>query len=177
MPISLIVEDGSVMQNANTYVGIEYADSYLAQRGASEWADKEDDDKAAALIRASDTLNSFKWNGVTVEPGRIMAWPRKHMLFTDKSPVQENFIPEQIKSAQCEIAADILLNGADPLAPVDASRGAVTSESVDVISIAYATPETNNYSGATGYPAVDGLLRPFLSGGEGRFGIVELGRG
>ena len=177
MPITLIVEDGTMPAGANSYVDIASADNYLAQRGAYAWVGKEDDEKASALIRAADTLNTFNWNGADAESGRIMAWPRKHMLFIDKSPVQENFIPDQIKSAQCEIAADILLNQADPLAPVDTSQGAVTSEKVDVVSLTYATPETNNYNGITGYPAVDGLLRPFLSGNEGKFGVVELGRG
>jgi hypothetical protein len=177
MPISLIIEDGAMPTGANVYADIAYADGYLASRGVSAWADADDDTKLAALVRAADTLNSYRWKGITVAPGRIMAWPRKGMAYAEGTPVPDNIVPAQVANAQCELAGSILADEADPLAPVNTSQGAVVSEKVDVIAVSYAAPDTNAYSGKTGYPAVDALLRPFLAGGSGKFGIVEMERG
>lgn len=177
MAIPLIVEDGSMKDGANTYATTAQADAYLAARGAEKWAELDDDGKTIALIRAADTLNSYNWKGVTAKPGRVMTWPRKGVAYADGTPVKEDEVPLQIVNAQCELAGAIVTNEADPLAPVDTTVGAVTSEKVDVIAVSYAEPDSNAYTGITGYPAVDGLLKQFLRGGSGRFGVVEVGRG
>lgn len=179
MPIELIVETGTMPPGANTYVSLDDYRNYKAQRDPEYDPDAADSEgEKSTLIRATDTLNSYRWKSVAVDPGRIMAWPRKHMEYADGSPVHDNVVPAQVVAAQCEIAGAIeAAEGKDPLAPVDASQGAITSEKVDVIAVSYATPDTNAYTGKTGYPAVDALLRPFLRGGSGAFGIVEMGRG
>jgi hypothetical protein len=164
-------------EGANSYTDIAGADAYLSSRGALDWAIADDDTKAAALVRACDTLNTYHYKGQVSAPGRVMAWPRKQMVYADGSPAPMDAIPAQVINAQIELAGNIITDSADPLAPVDKSQGAVTSEKVDVISVSYATPETNAYKGLTGFPAVDALLRGFLSGNGGRFGVVEVGRG
>lgn len=177
MTIKLTVEDGTMPEGANTYADMDFVNAYLASRGVAGWAEADADSRAAALIRAADVLNSYYWKGETAEPGRVMTWPRKGMCYAGGVGVPENSVPVQVQNAQCEIAGAVIAGDTDPLAQVDTAKGAVTSEKVDVIGVSYTDPSTNSYSGKTGYPAVDGLLRPFLGGMGGGFGIVELGRG
>lgn len=177
MPITLIVEDGTMPDGANTYADMATVDAYYAGRGKAAWAGKSEDERAAAIIRAADVLNSYQWKGVSTVPGRIMAWPRAGAAYADGTAVSESIVPVQVVQAQCELAGGILLNGADPLAAVDKSKGAVTSEKVDTLAVTYADPQTSAYTGATGFPFVDGLLKPFLGNNSGRFSIVEVGRG
>ena len=176
---TLIVETGTIVENANSYVDLAFADAYLTSRGNTVWAGVGEDAKAAALIRAADVLNGYRWKGQPVEPGRVMAWPRKGVDYSPGNPVPENVVPIQVQNAQCEIAAASMSEeGAnDPLAQVDTTKGAVTSEKVDVMAVSYAEPSTNSYLGVTGYPAVDGLLRAFLASSGRGFGIVEIQRG
>jgi hypothetical protein len=178
MSVELIVEDGIIKNDANTFISLENFQAWLKQRDPEyEPAAGEADTEASALIRSCDVLNSYSWKGENVDPERVMSWPRKGMLYPDNIPVPENKIPARVIMAQCEIAKDLLNDGADPLDRVDVSKGAVTSEKVDAIGVTYAEPASNNYSGITGFPGVDALLKPFLRGSGGKFGVVELGRG
>lgn len=178
MAITIIVEDGSMPSGANSYVSLGEFAEYAEERGqGAEWNKFDESSRQSALIRAADTLNTYNWKGSPAESGRVMTWPRKGMVYADGATVPESFIPTQMKLAQCELAMNVLFNSVDPLAPVDTASGAVTSERVDVISVSYGDPSTNNYSGQTGYPAVDAWLKPFLKGGSGRFSLGEIGRG
>ena len=178
MAIQFTVEDGQMPDGANTYASLDDFQKYVAQRDPGYDPSSADVDvESANLIRAADFLNSLRWKGTTAKPGRILAWPRKGMVYADCSPVGENEIPVQVINAQCEVAASMAGQDSDPLAPVDKTVGAVTSEKVDVIAVSYSSPDTNAYSGKTGYPAVDALLASFLSGGSGKFGIVDVRRG
>ena len=177
MSIKLIVEDGTLPENANTYADVDFADAFLASRGAAEWAIADEETKATALIRATDTLNSYRWKGLPVEDTRIMAWPRTGVVYASGTEVPADVVPIQVKNATCELAGNIVATHTDPLAQVDTSVGAVTSEKVDVIGVSYAAPETNTYTGKTGFPFVDALLRPFLKGYGKGLSVVELGRG
>ena len=177
MSIDLVVEDGTMPDGANTYADIDFADAFLASRGAAEWAVADEDTKAAAIIRATDTLNSYRWKGLPVEDTRIMAWPRTGVVYASGAGVPADTVPIQVKNATCELAGNIVATHTDPLAQIDASVGAVTSEKVDVIGVSYAAPETNAYTGKTGFPFIDALLRPFLKSNGKGLSVVELGRG
>ena len=56
MAIVLVVEDGTGKSDANTYTSVIYADTFSEQRGRSAWLSLEDDEKAAALIKATEFI-------------------------------------------------------------------------------------------------------------------------
>lgn len=182
----LIIEDGSLPVGANSYADIAAADAYALARApaAAEfaaWLAADTARKTALLIRATDVLNSYAWKGAPVLAQRLMAWPRAGVAYADGTAVGAEAVPPQVAQAQCELAA-ALLNGAEPLAAVDTTRGAVLSEGVAGISISYAAPDSGSHAGSTGFPAVDALLRGFLAasggcGGNGGCGMTEAGRG
>ena len=188
MPARLTIEDGSMPDNANTYVDIGFADGYLGTRGNAAWLAADAEAKAVALIRSADVLNSYPWKGNAAAPDRIMAWPRKGVAYADKTPVPEEVIPQQVKNAQCELAA--LINGGEnPLAPV-AHAGKVISESHSVseggIDALGGDSHSDSYTYEKGvsyetlYPAVAGLLRAFLETVPGEIktsACREVGRG
>lgn len=178
MAAPLVIEDGSMPIGANTYAGLAEADAYLSGRGIAAWAAMDEDSKAVTLIRAADVLNGYRWQGSPVAPGRIMAWPRAGLSYDDaaETPVPADAVPTAVVMAQCELAGE-LAGGSAPLAAVNTSAGPVTSEKVDVVAVTYGDPADSAYTGVTGFPAVDGLLRPFLLRASRKFGLVELVRG
>ena len=53
MPVSpniLIVEDGSIVADANSYIDYDYAENYHTLRGNSAWADGDSTQKQYAII-------------------------------------------------------------------------------------------------------------------------------
>ena len=63
MTITLVVEDGTGLADANSYIASADADTYWANRANAAWAALDDDAKAAALIQATQYLDarySFK---------------------------------------------------------------------------------------------------------------------
>lgn len=179
---TLIVEDGTCPDGANSYASLADADAYCTARGL--WAESADDaaivaKKETSLIRAADWLNAIpggKWKEEQVNPDWPMAWPR-----TGYSGV-----PSAVKRAQMEVAA-LIYSGTDVLAP-QVHGGEVASESVSttksVGTLSKSESHSVSYRGAapaeTYYPAVAGLLERYLAVTPGRkcgAGFVEVGRG
>ena len=60
----MIVEDGTGLPNADSYVSVEFADTYFSARGVSVWATLTNTVKEQLLIKATDFIdNIYQWNG------------------------------------------------------------------------------------------------------------------
>lgn len=185
--MSLIVEDGTMPPGANSYASVEDADAYLVPRGVSGWPSPSDPPdpnlaaKEAALIRASDWLNTLLWKGERIDPLWTMAWPRAGVPLSKRDIngvmqfVPHNVVPVAVQRACIELAA-LIFAGENPLEPVERG-GRVASETVGPISTSY----FNDAPSQTLYPAVSGLIGAFLSeipGKESKLsGCVQVGRG
>lgn len=192
MPIT--VEDGTCPANSNSYVSLADAEAYASARGL--WTSATTDDaKAVALLRAADYLNTLQWRGIAVTWDRVMAWPRENVpqpggaVDTHGNPVllANNIVPRAVAQAQTELAA-LIVAGTNPLAPAERG-GRVVSEThttkagdIDVIGGDSKSDSITYAAGApveTYFPAVVGLLRPYLAVVPGSSGArcVEAGRG
>lgn len=58
--MALTVEDGTGLDNANSYVSIADANTYFADRGVTTWAALSDDAKEEALIKATEYAD-IRW--------------------------------------------------------------------------------------------------------------------
>ena len=192
--MALIVEDGSLPVGSNTYVSMTDAETYASDRGL--WTSATTDDaKTVALLRAADYLNTLQWKGVAVTWDRTMAWPRESVPqpggATDNygNPIllANNVVPKAVPQAQTELAA-LIVAGTNPLAPAERG-GRVVAEThtakagdIDVIG---GDSQSDSYTYSEGapvetyFPAVVGLLRPYLAVVPGSSGArcVEAGRG
>ena len=192
MPI--VVEDGTLPANSNSYISLVDAETYATDRGL--WTSSTTDDaKTVALLRAADYLNTLQWKGVSVAWNRVMAWPRESVpqpggavdIYGNPVLLANNIVPKAIPQAQAELAA-LIVAGTNPLAPAERG-GRVVSEThttkagdSDVIG---GDSKSDSYTYAEGapvetyFPAVVGLLRPYLSVVPGSSGArcVEAGRG
>ena len=154
--MALIVELGSVIAGADSYVSVTDCDTYHLNRGNAAWAGT-DAVKEAALRKAVAYLDGHYRNrlkGVMVDPiNQLLAWPRYNVVI-DGVTLARSPIPQRIKDAQCELALIALT--AD-LAP-NVSAG-IKREKVDVL-------ETEYFAGApvgtTVYTAVNNLLADLL---------------
>ena len=200
--MALIVETGACEANSNSYISLADADAYLVPR--SLWpvtpdvpGENEGDPavpdpmvviaKEAALLRAADYLNTLQWRGQPVDWQRTMAWPRIGVQLPDGGTIPMSLVPKAVAQAQTELAA-MIVAGTNPPAPAERG-GRVVSEThttkagdIDVIG---GDSQSDSYTYAEGapietyFPAVVGLLRPYLAVVPGSSGArcVEAGRG
>lgn len=108
MPITVTVEDGSIVPNANSYVAVAYVDDYHAQRGRLSWADFSDEKKKACVILATDYVDKRFGNlyrGIRRNQDQYLQWPRLNAWDDGRYLyVGIDDIPRKLKQAIAEYA-------------------------------------------------------------------------
>lgn len=137
MAIVIIVEDGSIVANANAYISVADVRAYAANRGVSLSSD--DDAVAAMLIEATDYLETFacQYMGVPTSSTQALQWPRKGVVFNCAS-FADDVIPKNLIAAQAQ--AVMAISAGFTLQPNISPQDYVTKEKVDVIETTYADP-------------------------------------
>ena len=148
----IVVEDGSVVADANSYVSIADFKEFCNLRGFD--IPTTDAEIEALLHRGMDWLEALEFKGRKKEQFHTVEFPRVD-LYVDGFIFPSNKIPQQIVKAQCYCA--YYSNTAD-LTPV--SQGKETKkEKVDVIEVEY---QEGSYSTALDIPHVYKLLNGFI---------------
>lgn len=143
----LIVEDGTGVANANSYITLAVARTYASLRGIVLSVD--DPTLTAQVILAADFLESFaqQYVGSPTLFTQSLSWPRQGVLFDPNNPYPNNQIPIQLLNAQCEAViaetAGIILQ---PTTDYGTS-GFVVEEKVDVLTTKY-----SEHIGTSGEP-------------------------
>lgn len=160
--MALVIEDGTVVAGANSYVSAAEIVAYASARGVTISAS----DAEMSAVLAMDYLESFRsrYKGTKVSATQPLQWPRKDVVI-DGADFPSNEIPKELKSAQCQSCIEIA-NGFELMPSTD--NFAVSMEKVDVITVQYATGGSGQSPSATlpaapKFPAVDALLRPLLA--------------
>lgn len=77
--VPLIVEDGTGLPDADSFLSIDYADQYNADRGHTGWAEMTATQKAAALRLATDYIENqyaMQWAGRRLTGTQALGFPR-----------------------------------------------------------------------------------------------------
>lgn len=156
--MALTVEDGTGVENANSYVDLAYARAYATQRTLALPAD--DAACEALLIKAMDFIESEArgpYKGDQTYPGvDNLKWPRTGVYIEDVA-LDPAKIPATLKKAQCQLAVELQTLDALPTL----AGQIVKREKVDVIETEYAI----DYKAGQKPPVmtkVDLLLAPLL---------------
>ena len=156
--MALIIENGTIVANANSYVTTTEARAYASARGKT--LPTLDADLEALLISAVDYLEGKRsqYQGAKTDPAnQALQWPRTG-VFIDCVEIGANTIPKELKDAQCRLACE-QASGVD-IMPTKTGPF-VTEETVG--------PLTTKYDAAQGtgtapdMTAVDALLAPLFS--------------
>lgn len=155
--MTITVEDGSNVANANSYVSVADAREYAAARGAT----LSDDDSVVEqqLITAMDFIEAHRANfqGTKTSPTQTLQWPRED-VFLDFVILPTNFIPKELIGAQCSLVIAIS-NGVN-IAPVEQGPY-ITSEAVGTIKTTYSEKIVSN--NIPFIPTVYNLLTPLFN--------------
>lgn len=104
--INIIADVGS--PNANSLVSYDRAVEIVAERiEKTAWTSASEDDRKAALIRASRRFNSLPWKGSRSYPGQSQSFPRIGLL-RDGEAVDPTTTPIEIEYGVVDLAYSIL---------------------------------------------------------------------
>lgn len=176
--MSLIVEDGSGLSTAESYISVADADTYHSNRGNTSWCSLTVTQKEQLLRKATDYMvQSYrtKWAGARKYDDQALDWPRYDVPKFDSpsgygvypSYYDDSSVPGEVKVACAEFA---LKANSATLAP-DVDR-ITKREKVGQLEVEY---DTNALPYKT-YRAIDNLLRPMLIGQSTSGAFVSLDR-
>lgn len=127
---TIIVEDGSVVSGANSYVSEAELSAYATDRNITLSGDYGD--ASELLVRSMDYMEMLEYSGDKYSRDQPLQWPRVGVVVDDYSVSRET-LPPDLKKAQLALAIAID-QGYDPLANVDRTQQRIK---IDVIDITY----------------------------------------
>lgn len=156
--MALIIEDGSGIAGANSYIDTATARSYATERGLT--LPVADSDVEALLIKSMDYIEAFRmeFQGLKTLPDNPLQWPRTGATL-DGYPLAADSIPQVVKEAQAQLAVDAQTMD---LMPTGTGRE-VVMEKVDVIQVQYA--ESGNTNPQPIFTKAEALLKPLFKSG------------
>ena len=164
--MALIVEDGSGLANADSYISVADADTYHLNLGReSSWVDKDDEFKEFSLRRATNYMVQFyrlSWKGNRVLATQKLDWPRQGVV-VDSFEIADDDLPVDIANACAELAFKTI--GTTPSGVDLAPDLKPKKKRVKVGPI-----ETEFFESATQsvvYRAIGGMLAPYIKSGAG----------
>lgn len=158
--MALIVEDGSKVAGAESYVSVAEATLYHSNRGNAAWALLTTAKMEEALRRATDFMVQdyrARWKGFRFSTAQALDWPRSNCIIEDgpyNALVAVTIVPQAVKDA-CAILA---LTASAAVLAADLEQQSL-SETVGPLSVTY-DKSSPQY---TRYRAVDMLLRPYIA--------------
>lgn len=124
---TIIVEDGTIVAGANSYVTEAELTTYATDRGKTLSGSTD-----VLLIQAMDFIESQNFIGVKSEEDQPLQWPRDWVQI-DGYFLDDGTIPQELKNAQ--MAAAIAID--DGNGPLDDIPRSVKREKIDVIEVEY----------------------------------------
>ena len=186
--VTLVVETGSSDPNANGYISVSFADTYHDDRGNSAWAPLPADDKARAIIKATDYIDKRfgrQFRGFRSQKAQALEWPRTGAFDNDSYAfTNEDIIPRQLQKAAAEYALRTIATPELAPDPATSGVGAVimekevigpieTEKRYDGSLVRTTNSSLLSDSNILEYPAADLWIEELLTSG---FGTI-LGRG
>ena len=167
--MSLIVEDGTGLATAESYISVADATTYFTARSVTTWGALATDAlREAALRRATEYMMQMyrdRWQGLRAYPTvQVLDWPRTGVV-VDFVTVDYDTVPVEVARACAELALKASVATLSP----DLKQGKL---SVQVGPIK--TEWDKNSPQRKRYVAIDDMLRPYLkSGGGASVGLVR----
>ena len=161
--MTIIVEDGTGLANAESYVSVADANTYHSKIGNDAWADLDTSVKEQLLRKATDYMVAqyrLQYAGYRRYSTQSLDWPRLYVPLIDSLSanvfpqyVDFDIVPVTVKNACAELA----LKAYTAILMQDLTQG-VIREKVDVIEVEYDKFSPQQ----TRYEQIDAMLSVFF---------------
>lgn len=105
--MAIVVEDGTGLATAVSYLSVADADTHHTARGNGQWTDLSTAEKEQALVRATDYIDKRfgrKFRGQKINRTQGLEWPRGAATDNDGFAVGYDEVPAQLEKATAEYA-------------------------------------------------------------------------
>lgn len=102
--MTLIVEDGTIVADANSYISLSELRSFALSFGVTLSTD--DSELEADALKAMQYLMNQNYKGERVSKDQELDWPRKN-VYLYGFEIEETTIPRDLKSAQSELVIQL----------------------------------------------------------------------
>lgn len=164
--MAIIVEDGTKVAGANSFILVADCKTYLDLRGETEWGLLVATITEPALIKATDFLEQryrLKWKGEKKTKTQVLSWPRKDVTDEDGFQLTSTTIPQELIDAQCLLALRAVdAEGELVNLTTDVTQDNLVKKSKDVLDVLETEREYFQQISQTFYQEVDDLLLPWL---------------
>lgn len=150
---TIVVEDGSIVASANSYVTEAELTTFATDRGITISGTNAD-----LLINSMDYIETREFKGLKRTRDQALQWPRTD-VYIDGYYVNADSIPQDLKNAQMQTALSIDA-GNSPAAVIDQKA---LKEKVDVIEVEYSQGSSANSID----PRINYWLRKLILSGGG----------
>lgn len=170
--MTLTVEDGTGLTNADALISLAYFKSYHDTRG-NDYSAYADAALEQAIVRATDFMSeSYCWAGFKLkERGhqdgeQALAWPRSYVVDRNGYSVANDEVPTEVQKATAEIA---LYEAGTPggMQPTYTPHSRVKSEKVGPLAVEYDLSRGDAEGARPVLLAVRDLIGQFLAQGAG----------
>ena len=163
--MAIIVEDGTIVADANSYASVQSFKDYHDARGQS-YGTSTDTQIEQALVQATDYVDT-RWGtrflGQRVTSDQSLEWPRLYVFDELGTPIEG--IPTKLKYAVNEFALVALTSGSLWVTPSTDASGLRVSKTSKVVGPIEVSTEYQDGVATTrkAIPAGDGLLRSLIN--------------
>ena len=165
MAVTFVVETGTGLSNATSYVSEADADQIVEDYGLSWPGSITSDEKEQSLnvgTRYLDRKYDGAWKGYKGSNAQALAWPRNDVVDTDGWTIDSNVIPTQLKQATVEVAVYFADSGA--AFPDLDNPGSLQAEKIKIDVIEIEKRYLAGNAGSEIAEKVDAILAGFLQG-------------
>jgi len=166
--MTFTVEDGTGVENANSYSTTDFADAYFLERGNTVWGALTTAQKQTNLILATDYVElrfSHRFVGQLSTSATTLSWPRIYVY--DRKNVLVTDVPLDIQKATCEYASRANISPLLP-DPTVAASGQAIKRTLDKVGPIETEVEFEGASSRPDlirpYPVADKLCVSWISG-------------
>ena len=128
--MALIIENGSLVTGANSYITVDGWKSWMDDRNISHT--NSDSKIEGAIMRAMDYFESLHFVGEKHEDTQALQWPRDY-VYIDGYSIESDEIPKEVKAAMYEVTKMEL----DGDSPIKEQGRATVSEKIGDIQVTY----------------------------------------
>lgn len=158
--MTLVTESGAGLADAESFASVDFATAYHAARSNTAWAPATDDDKEAALRKATEYLQQtygLRWKGERMLSTQALDWPRWGAI-VDNVETGYDSVPDAVQKACASLALRALTAS---LAP-DIERETSSERVEGAVTVTY----REGAPAYVRYREIDGLLARYLRTGN-----------
>ena len=173
MVVTFVVEDGTGLTDANSYISDTDADDYFDNHGPSArfalWTAAAGPIRQEALRLATQYLDvtyEGRWRGNRTNKTQSLSWPREGVEDDDSFRFDNDVLPQDLLDATSEAALRSLTEGTTPLVPdLDTDSQGISRDRVVVGPITSDVSYTGTNTEFKKFSLVDRLLKSLIHAG------------